>query len=126
MLDSEIVRRDYKTLDLSRLKLGYNQYISDHQLLDGFNWKVSIDQDPVLRGIIIRLQGEMWSENLSDFDNRFPLNWWEAVKERWAPTWVKTRWPVKYHKLKLQAVFPKFKMIRPNEEYRLRMVYIEK
>lgn len=30
---------------------------------------------------------------------RWPATWWDAVKERWYPTWAKRRWPVRYEKV---------------------------
>lgn len=37
-----------------------------------------------------------------------PLDWLEALKERWAPAWFKKRWPVahKTHTIECRLVFP--------------------
>lgn len=33
---------------------------------------------------------------------KWPANWWEAVKERWAPRWCKRRWPVQYERVDVE------------------------
>jgi hypothetical protein len=30
-------------------------------------------------------------------DYKWPKDWWEALKERWAPGWFLKRWPVLFH-----------------------------
>ena len=31
-----------------------------------------------------------------NYDFKAPLDWWQAVKERWFPRWALLRWPVEY------------------------------
>jgi hypothetical protein len=38
---------------------------------------------------------------------RWPADWREAVKERWAPAWALKRWPVRYNTLSLGEVVDK-------------------
>ena len=35
---------------------------------------------------------------------QFPADWWQAVKERWAPGWFRKRWPVEYIKRRWEAI----------------------
>jgi len=41
---------------------------------------------------------------------RYPADWWEALKARFAPRWALTRWPVRYTSITLDAcaIWPKF------------------
>ena len=50
----------------------------------------------------------------------YPADWWQAFKDRWFPTWVKRRWPVKMVTKTIQAreLYPKEKLI-PGAEIRL-------
>lgn len=32
-------------------------------------------------------------------ETQIPADWWEAVKERWAPQWALRRWPVRWHSI---------------------------
>jgi hypothetical protein len=48
----------------------------------------------------------------------WPANWWEAVKERFAPQWFKSRWPVKL--LKVDIDRPVYKSVCPHIDVRFR------
>jgi len=37
---------------------------------------------------------------------KYPLNWWQAFRERWFPKFVLDRWPVKYHTWKIDFLYP--------------------
>jgi hypothetical protein len=39
----------------------------------------------------------------------FPRDWWQAVKERFAPRWFRRRWPVAYDRYDAEMVFPQCK-----------------
>lgn len=43
---------------------------------------------------------------------RIPADWWEAVKERWAPAWALRRWPVRYRFLVPRAYYPGLRLPR--------------
>ena len=45
-------------------------------------------------------------EERVDIDERWPADWIEAVKERWAPAWFLRRWPVRYRTLSVHRVIP--------------------
>ena len=34
----------------------------------------------------------------------FPADWWQALKERWFPGWMKARWPVEYKRYHVEAM----------------------
>jgi len=38
----------------------------------------------------------------------FPLNWFEAVKDRFLPGWMKRRWPVKFKRITIYAAVAVF------------------
>jgi len=46
--------------------------------------------------MLIRLKAEVLGEHIRLPVIRYPANWKEAVKERFAPFWFLRRWPVQY------------------------------
>lgn len=42
-----------------------------------------------------------------DIDLKWPKDWWQAFKERWAPKFIKRRWPVQYEEYSYHKVFPR-------------------
>lgn len=45
-------------------------------------------------------------------NERWPADWWQAVKERWLPWWLLQFWPVKYRELKIDE--QKYKAVCPH------------
>jgi hypothetical protein len=39
-----------------------------------------------------------------DLERQWPKDWWEAVKERFAPRWFLKRWPVRYESVSVHEV----------------------
>jgi hypothetical protein len=49
---------------------------------------------------------------------RFPENWWEAVKERFAPSWFRDRHPVRFTEVtaSLEETYPDFQPALPDRK----------
>jgi hypothetical protein len=47
----------------------------------------------------------------------YPETWWDAVKDRFAPTWFRSRFPVKYTKVtaSLEEVYPDIRPAIPDK-----------
>lgn len=68
------------------------------------NYRVNVDFVPMLEQMtehmVVTLTRRIPREQLDviniDFQVSYPANWWEAVKERFAPKWFLKRYPVKY------------------------------
>jgi hypothetical protein len=43
----------------------------------------------------MQVRGFLFSEKATTYRFEAPADWWQAVKERWAPAWALRRWPVK-------------------------------
>ena len=41
---------------------------------------------------------------------RYPLDWWQAFKERWFPKWLLKWKPVVYHTWKIDFLYPELKL----------------
>jgi hypothetical protein len=64
-----------------------------------------------------KIRGYVWSQDAGKkVEFKYPADWWEAVKERFAPAWFLKRYPVKYtHKeFQVKATYPEL-MIRGQE-----------
>ena len=45
--------------------------------------------------VVLRVVQEILGHIVECQEVRHPANWWEAVKQRFMPEWIKRRWPVK-------------------------------
>jgi hypothetical protein len=56
----------------------------------------------------------IWGQVIHDEEISYPEDWWEAVKQRWAPAWALRRWPVKMHTttIKLSELYPEYRSPR--------------
>ncbi len=84
---------------------------------------VSTNREPwssvnkVAEGITLRIIQHVYGERLKTVEIAYPADWWQAVKERWAPAWFIRRWPVllKQHKIEAVAFYPMISL--PNEKH---------
>jgi len=94
---------EMKELLLTRIKLASRIEISDECLHD-------IRENATLKCYKVadlfgdRLVATMYSYILGcgekSIQASWPANWWQAVKDRFAPVWVLRWWPVEYHTIK--------------------------
>ena len=68
---------------------------------------------------VLRMHSMLAGQNILDEEIRFPADWWEAVKMRWMPKWMRRRWPVRFTRYSFRAhlVFPDVKTERPAGRY---------
>jgi hypothetical protein len=60
--------------------------------------------DYISRGMVLRLDAFLAGENLNQI--KYPTDWLESVKERWAPKWLLKKYPVKYTTYNITAYYP--------------------
>lgn len=55
---------------------------------------------------------------------RFPADWWQAVKERFAPAWFRDRWPVVFTEIgvSLKELYPDIEPVLPDQGPVMRLV----
>lgn len=83
-----------------------------------------IFEDAVRQELVRSLMLEVWRESDKEVCvGEAPSDWWQAVKERFAPAWFKRKWPVQKTKFTAKASFhyPNYSPKMPEEEHRLRM-----
>lgn len=69
----------------------------------------------------------VFGEKGQDFVIDYPQDWWQAVKNRFAPRWFLKRWPVLYtrHRISPQTIYKNFKISLPRERHHLRIEHLE-
>lgn len=77
-----------------------------------FSIKKSITKD-----LVYRLEADFAASKEKEIECKYPKDWWEAFKERWAPKWFLKRYPIRYNHEVLRAytVYPKIPI--PNEPW---------
>ena len=77
--------------------------------------KVSIHEhvDFMSDSLCLMLKQKIWGKQVKEVNIRYPRDWWEAVKERFAPKWFKKRWPVEYSLTTVDVVefYPSFSVV---------------
>ena len=80
---------------LEIFQIHVRRVLSRHILLAMREADVEAYVDSVSGDIIIDLHAAIAADHLESNVRDFPLNWWEAVKERFAPRFLLRRFPVK-------------------------------
>jgi len=82
---------------------------------------VSFEESTYTRNFVLQITQTVCSENAGFVEVEYPIDWWEAIKERWFPDWALKRWPVKYKKVtvKAKAFYPN--VFIPEERYFIRL-----
>jgi len=57
-------------------------------------------------------------EKRIDVEEKWPADWWQAIKDRWFPEWLLSRWPVRYktvsiHETIYKAVYTDVSGMKP-------------
>ncbi len=93
----------YVDLYRKRFVLGMAEYPE-------FRGQAKYDVEPDITGMLIhKVMVDVLSEDLETQTVTFPIDWWEAVKQRWAPAWYTDRWPVRTKTVTMEAfaIYPR-------------------
>ena len=115
-----------ETVTLHKIRFGFIQHIDRH-LVD--QCTLAIHDDLLYctgQELAIRVNGFVFGEGLDVIRVKYPADWKQAVKERWAPKWLLRRWPVRYttHSYDLEAIYPQIadRISLPDQEHFLHLV----
>ena len=99
---------------LERMRWGSRRALSQKWAERVFGTLESIDvwADEMFDQIVCQIKGSVAGEWLLREEVRYPTDWKEALKERFAPKWFIARWPIRYtvHKYEARALYPKISM----------------
>jgi len=116
------VRRRQREFVLQRLRGKVETWVSQEILdLPTENMKLFVDDaiDGVKPAILLYLAGtKVQTNTLCPQTVHVPESWWDAIKERFSPTWARHRWPVRYRTIEtvtVQEYFHIFPHIRISE-----------
>lgn len=88
-----------------------------HQQYGGFDYFVNVQLPITIDGLVCTLTELFAADPIQKWDIKYPTDWWEALKDRWAPTWFTNRYPVRYmeHHIDLKAIWQGYKP--PTDKY---------
>lgn len=91
---------------LQRLGFMVRRHLSDVLMVSAVSMETFIDHE--LEALVVALRYDVMGERVKMVEHRDPKDWRWAVYERWAPEWMKRRWPVKYliTTLEAKAIYP--------------------
>jgi len=71
--------------------------------------------------ILIAIDGYVWADHVDTKEVTYPVDWWQAFKDRWFPQWAKKRWPIKYNDYAIEKwlTYPGIDYRVPDQETRL-------
>lgn len=92
MAQSVIIKRLYAEKVTCETTQGIPLFVLDNIAEPG------VRIDAVTKTLFISLQLLMSAlpDKSIDIEEQYPATWWDAVKERWAPRWLRRMYPVRY------------------------------
>jgi len=71
------------------------------------NLKTRAAMDTFLQTLVVGIKSYILAsgEEKVRCNVRWPADWWQAVKQRWAPDWITRRWPVRYEHHRINRTF---------------------
>lgn len=109
-----------KQVELDLIKIGVQKIFSEAFAKEANVEIRRIFDDTYQMVVTGRLYGE---KNLTEYHIKYPADWQQAVKERFAPAWFRRRYPVRYteHHITVDAVYPELskRLKIPKESHRL-------
>ena len=113
--------KPYSQEDLEKFALIAVSYISE-KLLEDFATEPKVDfsvyERFMLDDVCVRVKQIIMGQGPFKCPAaQYPRNWIEAIKDRFLPSWLRERWPIKYTKMYFNAriLYPKIKY--PDEEH---------
>ena len=118
---------DIKEIRLESIRF-FTEAMLSKDLLLGYKHELNILIEPICHNLIFHLESRIWGQQLKNRVFKYPLDWWEAVKERFAPAWFLKKYPVKYKTIDIDAklLYPNLQIQVPNEQYVVCMQAYEK
>lgn len=96
-----------KTIDVKTLTLVITQY----QAAQMFDWpfsespKVEVDHIKHMTAHMVHMIQRVATQR--EVVAEYPADWWQALKDRFAPTWACRLWPVLRKRIDMEVMYPK-------------------
>lgn len=85
-----IDRNDIKEIILNKILFNNNAMIPIVHL------RSEVNLDRLMRAMVVNIRAEIYGKQLRHEEIKYPLTWWDALKERWYPKWLLRKYPAKY------------------------------
>lgn len=93
-------KKDIENISLDILEYRASKYIN-RDLLYGLEYNYIEDHN--VEDMIYQLSLKLKKHQLEYKEVKYPKDWWQSLKERFAPEWFKKRYPVEYKEVRLTA-----------------------
>lgn len=103
----------YTTETLEKITFMVQTYITQELAKDfAIAPQIHVFIDQWFDNIVLQIRQSVLSQKLDEISVRYPADWWQAVKERFAPRWFRRRWPIEWNKttIDVRAIYPKMAM----------------
>lgn len=110
-----------EVIELERKTFEYWRNIDERLLQRGDFRKV---EDHLRREIVYKARFDIYGKGHPERHViRFPSDWWQAVKERFAPAWFRDRYPVQFTEVSasLEELYPEFEPAIPDRQHVLKV-----
>lgn len=94
----------FRRLVADRIAVMQSESVSVREMAAMNRMEVDAFADRLSRSVVVQFRTFIHAipkEKIS-VHRRWPKDWREAVKERFAPAWIKKRWPVKYETVDIE------------------------
>lgn len=125
------VPNNFEKVTLQKVKLAATQYLAGEALQ---NLEITTWPDRISNALAYQLRTFVMGEKVHEIEKsvsfEYPATWWEHLKWNHAPTWFKTRYPVKMKKFKRTVkfeqiqCFPKMNQMLPKDEQQYEFTHL--
>lgn len=107
-------------LTLEKIQIGTHLTLSPSFLLDA---QVSVEQT-IGKMIEVQVRGFLWGRQARHYEFRTPVDWWQAVRQRFAPAWWLRRHPVRerVEVVDAKAIWPEFRYLVPGQRCEISLI----
>ncbi len=91
-----------RTVAFDKVQVSARAYLSEMAFLRNHLHLVA-HLDQISRQLVLELRSFVLGKKAEriDIEEKWPADWWQAVKERWLPAWFLKRYPVQYKTLSI-------------------------
>lgn len=82
-------------------KICSRQVITQHAMVYGRAPELFVQH--TMEGLMLELVQFVATQKLDVVEEKWPKDWLEAFKERWAPKWLLKKYPVQYKRMRVEA-----------------------
>lgn len=83
--------------NLERMQFVATAMMSEENILKASEVTVEAQYSFTAKNLVIAMKTFIWGRQRDERVMKWPVDWWEALKLRFAPFWFTRRWPVRWH-----------------------------